>query len=135
MFSGVPNGLLRLSPPQVHAAVHNSGVKQVDNDEQLREQVISAKRDKTEDSLAKVVEIGSEAGFSFTAEELQEVTSELSDEQLDEAAGGMSKSGPWWKRGGGMTQIDPPSLELDCGPDDLHIDSVVEDLDGIVDLA
>ena len=26
MFSGVPNGLLRLSPPQVHAAVHNSGV-------------------------------------------------------------------------------------------------------------
>ena len=23
--SGVPNGLLRLSPPQVHAAVHNSG--------------------------------------------------------------------------------------------------------------
>ena len=25
MFSGVPNGLLRLSPPQVHAAVHNSG--------------------------------------------------------------------------------------------------------------
>ena len=27
MFSGVPNGPLRLSPPQVHAAVHNSGVK------------------------------------------------------------------------------------------------------------
>ena len=27
MFSGVPNGLLRLSPPQVHAAVHNSGVR------------------------------------------------------------------------------------------------------------
>ena len=26
MFSGVPNGPLRLSPPQVHAAVHNSGV-------------------------------------------------------------------------------------------------------------
>ena len=25
MFSGVPNGPLRLSPPQVHAAVHNSG--------------------------------------------------------------------------------------------------------------
>ena len=24
MFSGVPNGPLRLSPPQVHAAVHNS---------------------------------------------------------------------------------------------------------------
>ena len=27
MFSGVPNGPLRLSPPQVHAAVHNSGNK------------------------------------------------------------------------------------------------------------
>ena len=25
MFSGIPNGPLRLSPPQVHAAVHNSG--------------------------------------------------------------------------------------------------------------
>ena len=28
MFSGVPNGPLRLSPPQVHAAVHNSGHKE-----------------------------------------------------------------------------------------------------------
>ena len=28
MFSGVPNGPLRLSPPQVHAAVHNSGAIQ-----------------------------------------------------------------------------------------------------------
>ena len=27
MFSGVPNGPLRLSPPQVHAAVHNSGLQ------------------------------------------------------------------------------------------------------------
>ena len=27
MFSGVPNGPLRLSPPQVHAAVHNSGFR------------------------------------------------------------------------------------------------------------
>ena len=30
MFSGVPNGPLRLSPPQVHAAVHNSGRKALD---------------------------------------------------------------------------------------------------------
>ena len=29
MFSGVPNGPLRLSPPQVHAAVHNSGDNEV----------------------------------------------------------------------------------------------------------
>ena len=29
MFSGVPNGPLRLSPPQVHAAVHNSGDNQL----------------------------------------------------------------------------------------------------------
>ena len=28
MFSGVPNGPLRLSPPQVHAAVHNSGERE-----------------------------------------------------------------------------------------------------------
>ena len=117
-------------------------VKQVDSDEQLREQVISAKRDKAEASLAKVVEIGSAAGFSFTAEELQEVTSELSDEQLDEAAGGVSTFGlaPWLppkplQRCGGMTQIDPPSLELDGGPDNLDIKSVVDDLDGKVKLA
>ena len=31
MFSGVPNGPLRLSPPQVHAAVHNSGAKDSSN--------------------------------------------------------------------------------------------------------
>ncbi len=31
MFSGVPNGLLRLSPPQVHAAVHNSGAMDLEN--------------------------------------------------------------------------------------------------------
>ena len=29
MFSGVPNGPLRLSPPQVHAAVHNSGISPI----------------------------------------------------------------------------------------------------------
>ena len=29
MFSGVPNGPLRLSPPQVHAAVHNSGCNNI----------------------------------------------------------------------------------------------------------
>ena len=29
MFSGVPNGPLRLSPPQVHAAVHNSGISKL----------------------------------------------------------------------------------------------------------
>ena len=30
MFSGVPNGPLRLSPPQVHAAVHNSGYNKLE---------------------------------------------------------------------------------------------------------
>ena len=33
MFSGVPNGLLRLSPPQVHAAVHNSGYISANTDD------------------------------------------------------------------------------------------------------
>ena len=33
---------------------------------------------------------------------------------------------------GGMTQIDPPSLQLDAGPADVGIDSVVDDLMGIV---
>jgi hypothetical protein len=33
---------------------------------------------------------------------------------------------------GGMTQIDPPSLQLDAGPADTTIDAVVDDLEGIV---
>ncbi len=33
---------------------------------------------------------------------------------------------------GGMTQVDPPSLQLDAGPSDNKIDSVVDDLQGIV---
>ena len=33
---------------------------------------------------------------------------------------------------GGMTQIDPPSLQLDAGPADTTIDSVVDELQGIV---
>ena len=36
MFSGVPNGPLRLSPPQVHAAVHNSGVTILTRDSEGR---------------------------------------------------------------------------------------------------
>ena len=35
MFSGVPNGPLRLSPPQVHAAVHNSGTNLLEQMESL----------------------------------------------------------------------------------------------------
>lgn len=34
--------------------------------------------------------------------------------------------------GGGMTQIDPPSLQLDAGPADTDIDSCVDTLQGIV---
>lgn len=33
---------------------------------------------------------------------------------------------------GGMTQIDPPSLQLDAGPADTNLQSVVDDLEGIV---
>ncbi len=33
---------------------------------------------------------------------------------------------------GGMTQIDPPSLQLDAGPENTELDSVVDELQGIV---
>jgi hypothetical protein len=33
---------------------------------------------------------------------------------------------------GGMTQIDPPSLQLDAGPSNTSIDSAVDQLQGIV---
>ena len=33
---------------------------------------------------------------------------------------------------GGMTQIDPPSLQLDAGAANNEVDSVVDDLQGIV---
>ncbi len=33
---------------------------------------------------------------------------------------------------GGMTQIDPPSLQLDAGPADTTVDSVADDLQKIV---
>ena len=32
---------------------------------------------------------------------------------------------------GGMTQIDPPSLQIDAGQQDSTVDSVVDDLQGI----
>ena len=38
MFSGVPNGPLPLSPPQVHAAVHNSGDKKLITQKQAAQQ-------------------------------------------------------------------------------------------------
>ena len=33
---------------------------------------------------------------------------------------------------GGMTQIDPPSLQLDAGPADLDVHSVVDDIQGVI---
>ena len=42
-----------------------------------------------------VVEIAKEAGFSITAEDMQSSTAELSDEELEEAAGG---TGTQWVR-------------------------------------
>ncbi|MGD9725461.1 MAG: hypothetical protein AB7L09_01075 [Nitrospira sp.] len=36
---------------------------------------------------------------------------------------------------GGMTQVDPPSLQLDAGQSTLDVQSVVEDIDGVVCLA
>ncbi len=74
------------------AEAAQSFVKKVESDEELQKQVSSAKSDKPEESLAKVVEIGSAAGFTFTSSELKDAASELSDKQLDEAAGGWSWS-------------------------------------------
>ena len=36
---------------------------------------------------------------------------------------------------GGMTQIDPPSLQLDAGSSDLDVHSVRNDVQGVVCLA
>jgi hypothetical protein len=36
---------------------------------------------------------------------------------------------------GGMTQIDPPSLQLDAGSSDLDVQSVRNDVQGVVVLA
>jgi hypothetical protein len=36
---------------------------------------------------------------------------------------------------GGMTQIDPPSLQLDAGQADLDLKSVVADIQGVICLA
>lgn len=36
---------------------------------------------------------------------------------------------------GGMTQIDPPSLQLDAGSSDLDIHSIRNDVQGVVVLA
>ncbi|RMG09637.1 MAG: hypothetical protein D6731_19125 [Planctomycetota bacterium] len=33
---------------------------------------------------------------------------------------------------GGMTQIDPPSLQLDAGPDENTVESIIPELSGIV---
>jgi hypothetical protein len=33
---------------------------------------------------------------------------------------------------GGMTQIDPPSLQLDAGPDETTVESIIPELAGIV---
>ena len=41
MFSGVPNGLLRLSPPQVHAAVHNSGATQYEDNPEITQPTLA----------------------------------------------------------------------------------------------
>ena len=33
---------------------------------------------------------------------------------------------------GGMTQVDPPSLQLDAGSEDTTVDSVVDEMFGLV---
>ncbi len=65
--------------------------EKVEGDEELQSKVSEATSGPPEKGLAKVIEIGSSAGFEFNAEELKAATSELGDDQLDEAAGGYLK--------------------------------------------
>ncbi len=46
----------------------------------------------------------------------------LTDEQLPRASAA----------GGGMTQIDPPTLQLDSGSVDSSVDSSVDELQGLI---
>ncbi|MDA1312135.1 MAG: Nif11-like leader peptide family natural product precursor [Acidobacteria bacterium] len=62
--------------------------EKVENDEELQAKVSEATSGRPEEGLAKVIEIGSGAGFEFNGEELRTATSELGDDELDAAAGG-----------------------------------------------
>ena len=69
-------------------------IKKVKSDTCLQEKLNGAA-----DSDA-VLEIAKEAGFSITAEDIQSLmqstTVELSDEELEGAAGGRRQTGVWW---------------------------------------
>ena len=62
--------------------------EKVDSDKELQSKVSDATSGAPEEGLAKVIAIGAGAGFQFNGEELRAATSELGDDQLDEAAGG-----------------------------------------------
>ena len=57
-------------------------IEKMKSDEAFRNRIVAI-----EDVDARLV-AASEAGFEFTKEELKEVQSELSDDELDQAAGG-----------------------------------------------
>ena len=52
--------------------------------------ILSEKINKAKDDKEKVKQFIKEAGYDFTDEELKQVSSELSDDDLDNVAGGMS---------------------------------------------
>ena len=68
-------------------------LEKVKDDTSLQEKLKGAA-----DAVA-VVEIAKEAGFAITAEDIQSMQSsavELSDEELEGAAGGRCQTGMWW---------------------------------------
>jgi predicted ribosomally synthesized peptide with nif11-like leader len=56
----------------------------------LKNMVLAEKIKQVKDDKEKVKQLIKEAGYDFTDEELKQVSSELSDDDLDNVAGGMS---------------------------------------------
>ena len=73
MFSGVPNGPLRLSPPQVHAAVHNSGVIVVQNKiDQRQRSLPTAKYRAQFPNIVDFVDVSCTDGYEDTVNKLRQ---------------------------------------------------------------
>jgi predicted ribosomally synthesized peptide with nif11-like leader len=63
--------------------------KTVESDDELQGKVSEATSGQPAENLANVIEIAAGAGFDFSGEELKAAASELDDDQLDKAAGGL----------------------------------------------
>lgn len=63
--------------------------EKLQSDDALQGKVSAATSGEPAENLANVIEIAAGAGFDFSGEELKAATSELDDDQLDAAAGGL----------------------------------------------